>query len=50
MEKILHEAISQQNEKILESFNAFSNLIMRFLSQLNESSELSSSSDTEKRK
>ena len=38
MVKILDEAMSQQNEKILESINALSGLIMGFLSQLNEPS------------
>ena len=50
MVKILHEAISQQNEKTLESVNALSELIMRLLSQLNESSDHSPPSNTEKRK
>ena len=48
--KILLDAISQQNEKILESINALSDLFLRFMSQLNDSFELSPHPDTEKRR
>ena len=48
--KILLDAISQQNKKILEPINALSDLLLRFMSQLNDSSEPSPPPDTEKRK